>query len=152
MPFASDSFDVGLVDFSIGRDIDIWFHNNIPTRFDAVMGKPLSTSTINNMPLATGNSIDEKPAIVPTIDDVIEISDNDDDTAPVKVEPNISGYGNVLKQQLAILQKENQNLRIHCEALQSRVLQQENTTFVPVITSTLNGYEADDDDKENSSE
>lgn len=85
------------------------------------------------------------PVSVPTQYDtsIIVLSDNDD-TPPskrIKIEPKQEPLDNsIILHRLVFLEKQNQQLTVHCESLQKRVLElrKPDGTWDPVASSTMN--------------
>lgn len=91
------------------------------------------------------------------IDDVIVISDDDSPQKCIKSEPVDES---ILVERLATIEKENAKLKIHCEALQSKLLDQLKEqqckrsleSWQPSAMSTMNGTDESNSDKENAIE
>lgn len=77
-------------------------------------------------------------------EEIIEISDEEECVKNIKREPNES-VNQTLLQRVALLEVENRNLRIHCEALQVRV----RNSWNPLASSTLASTQSYEADKEN---
>lgn len=98
---------------------------------------------------------DEKPGVFPNVDEIIVLSDNDTSGMEMKTEPK--DMTQVLLENES-LRKKNRKLELHCQALQSLVLQDlaQRNMFdwsLPGASSTMkNRRSANDTDKENSSE
>ena len=99
----------------------------------------------NSLIVATVKVEVEELAVGFATQEVIELSSDDEDGRPIKREPV---ENETLLRRVKELEERNYNLKVHCEALQSRM----RNSWNPLASSTLATDQSYEADKENSNE